>query len=114
MTKALLFYIILNVNIKCVDQERENAWAFRDASVGARRKAGFSYSPRSSLFEAWYVALCHGSREDRSSTVIGIEWRDFAQFEWYRGDTSSSQFVEAEAFIFCKYLFAYIGRKEYK
>ena len=38
----------------------------------------------------------------------------FAQFEWYRGDTSSSQFVEAEAFIFCKYLFAYIGRKEYK
>ena len=29
-----------------------------------------------------------------------------AQFEWYRGDTSSSQFSETGTFIFCKYLFA--------
>ena len=48
------------------------------------------------------VAVCgsgSASREERSAAVIGIEWRVFAQFEWYRGECLRLKY-EAEIFLF--------------
>ena len=53
-------------------------------------------------------------RGERMPPLYGFERRVLRNLSGTAEALLSSQFVEAEAFIFCKYTHAYIGRKEYK